>query len=39
MTSEPADTIWANSGDSHVMEPPDLFDISRRTCGSGCHAA
>jgi len=20
------DKIWANSGDSHVMEPPDLFD-------------
>ena len=18
--------IWANSGDSHLMEPPDLFD-------------
>ena len=21
-----SDKIWANSGDSHYMEPPDLYD-------------
>ena len=28
MTGSGDETIWANSGDSHLVEPPDLFSAN-----------